>query len=575
MTPGIRANGPSYLKPLALPAHTRADSRPRLHDLPIVITRTIANRQLVVNASDSATQMGVHSGLTLTESNAICPGLVHFEQEPERDQRAIEALARWMFRFTPRVCLPTRAKNDDENPEGDCIYLDITGCERLYHGFENLAHEVQTALSRLRLSATIAVAPTPGAAWAFATFSDAAPIIAPDQLPRLFPALPIAALRLIDDILDSLHHLGLESVGQLMRLPRSALPARFGSMLLERIDQALGRISEPLIALEYQAPVQAEIEFDGVVDSLEAIWMVFKDLLAQLIEDLTKRGAGARRIDVEFRRPYMSSIERTIQLSRPSRDPKNLFNLLRCSMEGLEEEAQRQVGIKSRKGKINRALFLSESSTGFQPVHSVPQRHSTRVENPCYEKTITRHEEYICNGFIGIRITVPLFDRIHDEQINLGGETEQSAGAELANLIERLRIRLNLESVEKVALAESYLPERAYSCKEAVEEEVQPSSFNLHPYVPSRPLHLLADPIEINVMVSPSEDRDGRPILFRLDNELHELTQAIGPERIAGEWWHGHHRTRDYFDAEDRNGKRFWLFRVQETSRWYLHGEFE
>ena len=37
----------------------------------------------------------------------------------------------------------------------------------------------------------------------------------------------------------------------------------------------------------------------------------------------------------------------------------------------------------------------------------------------------TRHEEYICNGFIGIRITVPLFERIHDEQINLGGETER------------------------------------------------------------------------------------------------------------------------------------------------------
>jgi protein ImuB len=355
------------MKPVPPPVQraTNAPSKPL--DQPIVITRTIANRQLVVNASDSASRMGVHPGLTLTESNAICPGRFHFDQEPQQDQRAIEALARWMFRFTPRVCLPTRAKNEDENPEGDCIYLDITGCERLYHGFENLARQVQSALSRLRLSATIAIAPTPGAAWAFATFSDASPIIAPDQLQRLFPALPIAALRLTDDILDSLHHLGLETVGQLMQLPRSALPARFGSTLLERIDQALGRLPEPLVALEYQAPVRAEIEFDGVVDSLEAIWLVFKDLLAQLINDLTKRGAGARRIDVEFKRPYMSSVERTIQLSRPSRDPKNLFNLLRCSMEGLEEEARRHGGTKARRGKINRALFVDARNTRAQP----------------------------------------------------------------------------------------------------------------------------------------------------------------------------------------------------------------
>jgi protein ImuB len=566
------------MKPVPSPvrrATSPTDSRPWLQDKPIVITRTIANRQLVVNASNSASQMGVHPGLTLTESNAICPGLLHFDQEPQQDQRAIEALARWMFRFTPRVCLPTRSKHDDENPEGDCIYLDITGCERHYRGFENLAHKVQEALSRLRLSATIAIAPTPGAAWAFATFSDASPIITPDQLQRLFPALPIASLRLSDDILDSLHHLGLETVGQLMQLPRSALPARFGPTLLERIDQALGRTPEPLVALDYQAPVRAQIEFDGVVDSLEAIWLVFKDLLAQLIADLTERGAGARRIDVEFKRPYMSSIERTIQLSRPSRDPKNLFNLLRCSMEGLEEEARRHGGTKARRGKINRALFVDARNTRAQPPSPLSPVGGGSQASGVVEK-ITRHEEHICSGFIGIRITVPLFERIHDDQINLNGETEQSIDADLANLIERLRIRLNLESVEKVQLAQSYLPERAYQCKEAVENEsLHSSSIAIHPYSPSRPLHLLPEPIEVNVMVSPSEDRDGKPILFRLDHELHELTHAIGPERIAGEWWHGHHRTRDYFDAEDRNGKRFWLFRVQETSRWYLHGEFE
>lgn len=289
----------------------------------------------------------------------------------------------------------------------------------------------------------------------------------------------------------------------------------------------------------------ASIEFDGVVDSLEAIWMVFKDLLARIIADLTRRGAGARRIDVEFQRPYMPSIQRTIHLSRPSREAKSLFNLLRCSMEGLEEETQRQAGTKSRKGKVNRALFLAE--------------------NRCYES----------NGFIGIRLSVPVFEPMHDEQINLGGETEQSAGAELAHLLERLRIRLNLESVERAQLVESYLPERSYQCSEAVENAIRPSSANLHPYPAIRPLHLLANPTEINVMVSPSEDRNGRPILFRLDHQTHELTHAVGPERIAGEWWQGHHRTRDYFDAEDRSGKRFWLFRVQETGRWYLHGEFE
>ena len=87
-------------------------------------------------------------------------------------------------------------------------------------------------------------------------------------------------------------------------------------------------------------------------------------------------------------------------------------------------------------------------------------------------------------------------------------------------------------------------------------------------------MQLLAEPIEIGVMVSPSEDRDGRPIQFSTNGQVHVLRHAIGPERISGEWWRGHDKTRDYFDVEDEAGKRFWLFRVSETNKWYVHGVF-
>ncbi len=87
-------------------------------------------------------------------------------------------------------------------------------------------------------------------------------------------------------------------------------------------------------------------------------------------------------------------------------------------------------------------------------------------------------------------------------------------------------------------------------------------------------MQVLPEPLEIRAIVTPSEDRDGRPVLFRLGREVHELRHAIGPERISGEWWRGHDKTRDYFDVEDFHGKRFWVFRVSETNRWYLHGMF-
>jgi protein ImuB len=76
-------------------------------------------------------------------------------------------------------------------------------------------------------------------------------------------------------------------------------------------------------------------------------------------------------------------------------------------------------------------------------------------------------------------------------------------------------------------------------------------------------------------MVSPSDDRDGRPVqVIWPDGTSQRIVHALGPDRIAGQWWRGHDKTRDYFDAEDEAGRRLWLFRVCETGRWFLHGEY-
>jgi protein ImuB len=79
-----------------------------------------------------------------------------------------------------------------------------------------------------------------------------------------------------------------------------------------------------------------------------------------------------------------------------------------------------------------------------------------------------------------------------------------------------------------------------------------------------------------------AEVPDGPPVRFRWRRTLHEVVRAEGPERIAAEWWREacEPSTRDYYRVEDRNGRRFWLYRdglfERETAepRWFLHGTF-
>jgi protein ImuB len=383
----------------------------------------------------------------------------------------------------------------------------------------NIVRAVIDALSRLRLSAGVAVAPTPGAAWALASFGENETIVCDENVATELSPLPVAALRLAEEIRESLHHLGIETIGQLTNLPRSALPARFGPTLLLRLDQALGRAQEPLVPLPWHTPIETGMEFEGPIDSWETIWLVFKRLIERVIVDLHRRGCGARRVEVEFGRADKQIVRRTIALSRPSRDAKTLFNLIRCA---------------------------TENADGGD------------------------------DGFLSIRLHVPVAQRIDAEQIALLGREQYEGEIELAQLIERLTVRLGEEGIVRPTLVESHVPERAFSFQwhgfSTRDSDLQKTCVENPCH--ERPLQLLPEPVEIRAIVTPSEDRDGRPVLFRLGRDVHELRHAIGPERISGEWWRGHDKTRDYFDVEDPAGKRFWVFRVNETNRWYLHGVF-
>jgi protein ImuB len=83
----------------------------------------------------------------------------------------------------------------------------------------------------------------------------------------------------------------------------------------------------------------------------------------------------------------------------------------------------------------------------------------------------------------------------------------------------------------------------------------------------------------------------------------YRFVKASGPERLAAEWQHLNLRlqlipasieaaqqataryyfegkqTRDYYMAEDEEGRRFWLFRaglfgIADDPRWFMHGVF-
>jgi len=500
-----------------------------LRGKPVVLVSDLRNRREITALSGEAEKFGIRRGMTLAQARALCAHVISIDHDFARDQKSLEALGYWLVRFTPTVMVDSGA-----------IFLDLTGCERLFGGLANLVQQIQSSLKQFKIGARLAIAPTPGAAWAltFLKYKEKKPQMNTDEhrwkngglnylcssvficgslndLPQALSELAVIALRVEPEIAESLHHLGIETIGQLMGMPRELLPVRFGDELIQRLDQALGNINEPLVPLPARHSIEAQVQSDFPIHSLEAIWLIFRKLVERIVLEMDRRGVGARTIDLVFKQHYAPVISKTIELTRPSRDAAEIFNLLRCAQEGM----------------------------------------------PSIE------------GIVGVSLKVTRAQKMGPEQIRIMGDEDFAAQRQLSRLVERLSVRMGNEAVGAAELVESYLPEQAWNFRGM---GFQPMHKTTRAGSPChvRPLRLLNEPVEIRVMVSPSEDREGWPILFTY-GEQRRVRHAVGPERIAGPWWEGRNKTRDYFDVEDEQGKRWWMFRVRETGRWYVQGMFE
>src|SRR5262249_49575431 len=143
----------------------------------------------------------------------------------------------------------------------------ITGSAHLLGGEAPLLDDLGRRLRAFGLAPRLAIAGTPGAAWALARYGRPGDLakgwtegITAARASGTIPApmilasgagaeglrpLPLAALRLTEATLSLARRLGLRHIGDVIGKPRGPLAARFDALLL-RLDQALGWAPEPL-----------------------------------------------------------------------------------------------------------------------------------------------------------------------------------------------------------------------------------------------------------------------------------------------------------------------------------------
>ncbi len=175
-------------------------------------------------------------------------------------------------------------------------------------------------------------------------------------------------------------------------------------------------------------------------------------------------------------------------------------------------------------------------------------------------------------GFDLIRLTAEATEPLAVPQVTLDGAVED--GLHLSQLVDRLVSRFGAGCVTRPAPHDSHIPERAIDRGDPmVEPRITPVSTR-------RPIRLFAPPEEVRVVYGLP---DGPPAQFLWRRQKITVARQTGPERIAPEWWQDRPgtRLRDYFQIEDSEGRRMWLFREGlegdgrgGAPRWFIHGVF-
>ena len=464
----------------------------------------------------------------LADARTLCPEIAVAPADPAGDLAFLEKLAVWAQRWGPWSAL--------DPPDG--ILVDVTGAAHLFGGEARMLADVETAFAARKLAVRSAIAPTAGAAWALAHFGAHKSILdSQSDALRILGELPVAALRLDQDVLTILRRLGLKRLNDLAAISggpldhgetinaasgRDALHRRFRNRRspsanpLIRLDQLLGRVPEPLLPVVVQQAPMVQRRLMEPIRHRALLDQVLTDLAQDMVRTLEARAEGARRLELGLWRVDGEVLVRRLELASATREAQHITRLFTDKLDDVEAG----FGIEMVGLRASWAEPLAASQDDIE-------------------------------------------------------HAAQQYGTSLAACIDRLTVRLGRDAVRRPVLVASHLPERA--------QRWQPQML-CTPIVQGtlrgryRPLKILDKPEEIAVLYA---SPDGLPQRFRWRGDVCEVVRVEGPERIAPEWWKSRStaRLRDYYRIEDASGRRYWIYRhgIAGDGRggipdWYLQG---
>ena len=190
--------------------------------------------------------------------------------------------------------------------------MEVQGSLRRFGGSHGLLEKLRAGLAATGFEAVLATAPAPRAALWLARGGC-----------RVLEEVPVEAA-CPADALEFLRSIGVQTLGELLALPREGLARRCGPALVGDLDRALGALPEGRVFFAPPARFAARLELPAPVSHAEGLLFAARRLLVQLEGLLAARQAGIRGFKF-----FLEGQCVEIGLASPARDAERFARLLR------------------------------------------------------------------------------------------------------------------------------------------------------------------------------------------------------------------------------------------------------
>ena len=599
----------------ALPLQLLLRRHPDWAPFPVAVVEDDRPQAPVLFLNVRAYRAGVRSGQRYATALSLAPALHGGTVSSSEIERGVCAIADRLRRYSPHVEPamdgPRRASPSTRfGAHHGVFWLDARGLERLYPSLDDWADRLRGDLLDHGFTASVAVGFSRFGVQALAVTHRGTLVCADhaDERARV-DKVPLARLALDHDVRDRLLALGIETVGEFLRLPGDGIRIRFGAAAEDLHRLAAGSRWTTLVPVPAEERYEAPLELDAPETHVDRLVFAIKRLLDDLVAALMPRQQSIVEIVVSMTLDDRTSRVERVRPADPTLDVAQLLTLVRLRLETLQLTA----GIVSLRAAVETSAAASDQRRLFTESrrdNDAANRALARIRAECGERSVVRAR--LCDAHLpsarftwepldhvtthaAPRATAvrPLVRRIYTTPVPLGHELPKGAwGGAVRPTSERRDVRQSERVPEGVRLARavSAIAERPVTVSSPAERTeaalFDPSARSGSPRAGRGASVVSAEAGRHRPKrLSGADDRKtdvpryGSPRHDTADDSVPDGVSVCGPYVVSGGWWGGPPQRggahRDYYFVRTQAGDIWWVYYDRRRNGFFLQGSVE